>query len=183
MDPITAALLINLGVKVTTGTFDLISANKSRELLQDAEDAAGEAVEAALEQAKVNAQRMRTIDPSLYEQAKEEVSRDLSTVLDVAAGEDPRLTAALGTKLFQQSQEQRQKIEREKRKDIQDLEKDIAEEEQAIAKRIADIELERAKGAQLAAAQYEQQRVAQQQRAAGAFGLAGAELAGFMVTQ
>lgn len=175
IDPITAALLINLGVKVVSGGADLISANKSKNLQQEAEDAAEDAVAAAMQQAKINAQRMRTIDPSLYEQAQEEVSQDLTTVLDVAAGEDPRLTAALGTKLFQQSQKQRQEIEREKRKDIQDLEKDIADEEQAVAKRLQTIELERAKGAQTAAAQYEQQRATQMQSGFETLGEAGAD--------
>lgn len=179
MDPLTAKILITLGLQAASGIGDLVSANKSREYMQDAEDAASLAVEDAMKQAKINAEKLRTVNEDIYTPQIEATSQAASQILENVGG-DFRTALALAPGLQQQVSKTQQDIFAQRQKDIQQLESDIATEEQAVAKRIQDIQLERAKGAQIAAAQYEQQRAAQMQRGFEAFGEAGAELFNYL---
>lgn len=158
-------LIISSAIKAVSAGANLQQSAQAKTDLRKAEKKAKKYVKKAYESASVNAQRMRTIDPSIYDTASENLSQDLSTVLDITAGEDPRLTAAMGSKLFQQSQKQRQALEMQKRKDIQALEKDIAEGEQARLGRIANLDIAQATGFQQQAADAQQRRVAAQQQA------------------
>ncbi len=164
MDP--ATMLIISGItKGASALFSLDQASKAKSDLKTATDQAQKYIDKAYQSADVNTQRMRAIDTSLYDTASEQISQDLSTVLDVTAGEDPRLAAAQGSRLAQQSAKQRQALEMQKRKDIQDLEKDIAEGEQARLGRIQDLDLQQARGFQQQAAEAQQRMTQGRQQA------------------
>lgn len=164
MDP--ATMLIISGItKGASALFSLGQASRAKSDLKTATDQAQKYIDKAYQSADVNTQRMRSIDASLYDTASEQISQDLSTVLDVTAGEDPRLAAAQGSRLAQQSAKQRQALEMQKRKDIQDLEKDIAEGEQARLTRIANLDIAQAKGFQQQAAEAQQRMTQGRQQA------------------
>lgn len=164
MDP--ATMLIISGItKGASALFSLDQASKAKSDLKTATDQAQKYIDKAYQSADVNTQRMRAIDTSLYDTASENISQDLSTVLDVTAGEDPRLAAAQGSRLAQQSAEQRQALEMQKRKDIQDLEKDIAEGEQARLGRIQALDVAQAQGFQQQAAEAQQRMTQGRQQA------------------
>jgi hypothetical protein len=164
MDP--ATMLIISGItKGASALFSLDQASKAKSDLKTATDQAQKYIDKAYQSADVNTQRMRAIDTSLYDTASENISQDLSTVLDVTAGEDPRLAAAQGSRLAQQSAEQRQALEMQKRKDIQGLEKDIAEGEQARLDRIANLDVAQAQGFQQQAAEAQQRMTQGRQQA------------------
>jgi hypothetical protein len=164
MDP--ATMLIISGItKGASALFSLGEASRAKSDLKTATDQAQKYIDKAYQSADVNTQRMRSIDASLYDTASEQISQDLSTVLDVTAGEDPRLAAAQGSRLAQQSAKQRQALEMQKRKDIQDLEKDIAEGEQARLTRIANLDIAQAKGFQQQAAEAQQRMTQGRQQA------------------
>jgi len=164
MDP--ATMLIISGItKGASALFSLGQASRAKSDLKTATDQAQKYIDKAYQSADVNTQRMRSIDTSLYDTASEQISQDLSTVLDVTAGEDPRLAAAQGSRLAQQSAKQRQALEMQKRKDIQDLEKDIAEGEQARLTRIANLDVAQAKGFQQQAAEAQQRMTQGRQQA------------------
>ena len=135
--------------------------------MRKAEKQASKAVKKAYERAGVNPQEMRTIDPNLYETAGERISQDLSTALEITAGDDPRLQAAMGSRLAQQAARERQNLELQKRRDIQALEADIAEGEEARLQRLANLDLAQARGFQQQAADAQQRRMAAQQQAIG----------------
>jgi len=159
-------MLIISGITKGAGAlFSLGQAARAKSDLKTATDQAKKYIDKAYQSADVNTQRMRAIDTSLYDTASENISQDLSTVLNVTAGEDPRLAAAQGSRLAQQSAEQRQALEMQKRKDIQGLEKDIAEGEQARLARIANLDVAQAQGFQQQAAEA-QQRMTQGTQAA-----------------
>jgi hypothetical protein len=164
MDP--ATMLIISGItKGASALFSLGQASRAKSDLKTATDQAQKYIDKAYQSAGVNTQRMRSIDTSLYDTASEQISQDLSTVLDVTAGEDPRLAAAQGSRLAQQSAKQRQSLEMQKRKDIQDLEKDIAEGEQARLGRIQALDVAQAQGFQQQAAEA-QERMTQGRQSA-----------------
>jgi len=164
MDP--ATMLIISGITKGAGAlFSLGQAARAKSDLKTATDQAQKYIDKAYQSADVNTQRMRAIDTSLYDTASEQISQDLSTVLDVTAGEDPRLAAAQGSRLAQQSNKQRQALEMQKRKDIQDLEKDIAEGEQARLGRIQTLDEAQAKGFQQQAAEAQQRMTQATQQA------------------
>lgn len=164
MDP--ATMLIISGItKGASALFSLDQASKAKSDLKTATDQAQKYIDKAYQSADVNTQRMRAIDTSLYDTASENISQDLSTVLDITAGEDPRLAAAQGSRLAQQSAKQRQALEMQKRKDIQDLEKDIAEGEQDRLTRIANLDVAQAKGFQQQAAEAQQRMTQGRQQA------------------
>lgn len=142
-------MLIISGITKGAGAlFSLGQAAKAKNDLRISQDNAQIYIDKAYQNANVNTQEMRSIDTSLYDTASENLSQDLSTVLDVTAGEDPRLAAAQGSRLAQQSSNQRQSLEMQKRKDIQGLEKDIAEGEQARLTRIGNLDISQAEGFQ-----------------------------------
>ena len=114
-------LIISGITKGASALFSLGQASRAKSDLKTATDQAQKYIDKAYQSADVNTQRMRSIDTSLYDTASEQISQDLSTVLDVTAGEDPRLAAAQGSRLAQQSAKQRQALEMQKRKDIQNL--------------------------------------------------------------
>ncbi len=164
MDP--ATMLIISGITKGAGAlFSLGQASRAKSDLKTATDQAQKYIDKAYQSADVNTQRMRAIDTSLYDTASEQISQDLSTVLDVTAGEDPRLAAAQGSRLAQQSAKQRQALEMQKRKDIQNLEKDIAEGEQARLTRIANLDVAQAEGFQQQAAEAQQRMTQGRQQA------------------
>ncbi len=164
MDP--ATMLIISGItKGASALFSLDQASKAKSDLKTATDQAQKYIDKAYQSADVNTQRMRAIDTSLYDTASEQISQDLSTVLDVTAGEDPRLAAAQGSRLAQQSAKQRQALEMQKRKDIQNLEKDIAEGEQARLARIQALDVAQAQGFQQQAAEAQQRMTQGRQQA------------------
>ena len=164
MDP--ATMLIISGItKGASALFSLGQASRAKSDLKTATDQAQKYIDKAYQSADVNTQRMRSIDTSLYDTASEQISQDLSTVLDVTAGEDPRLAAAQGSRLAQQSAKQRQALEMQKRKDIQNLEKDIAEGEQARLTRIANLDVAQAEGFQQQAAEAQQRMTQGRQQA------------------
>jgi len=164
MDP--ATMLIISGItKGASALFSLDQASKAKSDLKTATDQAQKYIDKAYQSADVNTQRMRAIDTSLYDTASEQISQDLSTVLDVTAGEDPRLAAAQGSILAQQSAKQRQALEMQKRKDIQNLEKDIAEGEQARLARIQALDVAQAQGFQQQAAEAQQRMTQGRQQA------------------
>ena len=164
MDP--ATMLIISGITKGAGAlFSLGQAARAKSDLKTATDQAQKYIDKSYQSADVNTQRMRAIDTSLYDTASEQISQDLSTVLDVTAGEDPRLAAAQGSRLAQQSAKQRQALEMQKRKDIQDLEKDIAEGEQARLGRIQALDVAQAQGFQQQAAEA-QERMTQGRQSA-----------------
>lgn len=147
MDP--ATMLIISGIAKGAGAlFSLGQAARAKSDLRTATDQAQIYIDKAYDSASINAQKMRAVDTSLYDTASENISQDLSTVLDVTAGEDPRLAAAQGSRLAQQSAKQRQALEMQKRTDIQNLEKDIADGEQDVAKRIQALDTAQAAGFQ-----------------------------------
>ncbi len=159
-------MLIISGITKGAGAlFSLGQASRAKSDLKTATDQAQKYIDKAYQSADVNTQRMRAIDTSLYDTASEQISQDLSTVLDVTAGEDPRLAAAQGSRLAQQSNKQRQALEMQKRKDIQDLEKDIAEGEQARLTRIANLDVAQAEGFQQQAAEAQQRMTQGRQQA------------------
>jgi len=159
-------MLIISGITKGAGAlFSLGQASRAKSDLKTATDQAQKYIDKAYQSADVNTQRMRSIDTSLYDTASEQISQDLSTVLDVTAGEDPRLAAAQGSRLAQQSNKQRQALEMQKRKDIQDLEKDIAEGEQARLTRIANLDVAQAEGFQQQAAEAQQRMTQGRQQA------------------
>jgi len=158
-------LIISGITKGASALFSLDQASKAKSDLKTATDQAQKYIDKAYQSADVNTQRMRAIDTSLYDTASEQISQDLSTVLDVTAGEDPRLAAAQGSRLAQQSNKQRQALEMQKRKDIQDLEKDIAEGEQARLTRIANLDVAQAEGFQQQAAEAQQRMTQGRQQA------------------
>ena len=164
LDPLTM-LIIGSVVKGSSALFSLSEASKAKTDMQRAEKKAQKYLDTAYDRANINTEMMRTIDPSLYETAQERVSQDLSTALDVTAGDDPRLQAAIGTKLAQQAQQQRQAIEMQKRKDIQDLEADIAKGEADKLARLQALDLGQVRGFQQQAAEAQQRRVGAQQAA------------------
>jgi len=159
-------MLIISGITKGAGAlFSLGQASRAKSDLKTATDQAQKYIDKAYQSADVNTQRMRAIDTSLYDTASEQISQDLSTVLDVTAGEDPRLAAAQGSRLAQQSAKQRQALEMQKRKDIQNLEKDIAEGEQARLTRIANLDVAQAEGFQQQAAEAQQRMTQGRQQA------------------
>jgi len=159
-------MLIISGITKGAGAlFSLGQAAKAKTDLKISQDKAQKYIDKAYRSADVNTQRMRSIDTSLYDTASEQISQDLSTVLDVTAGEDPRLAAAQGSRLAQQSAKQRQALEMQKRKDIQDLEKDIAEGEQAKLGRIQALDVAQAAGFQQQAAEAQQRMTQGRQQA------------------
>lgn len=164
MDP--ATMLIISGItKGASALFSLGQAATAKKDMRIANANAKKYVNKAYDSASINAQRMRSIDPSLYDTASENISQDLSTVLDVTAGDDPRLAAAMGSRLAQQSTKQRQALEMQKRTDIQNLDKDIAKGEQEVAGRIQALDESQAIGFQQQAADA-QQRMTQGTQAA-----------------
>ena len=167
IDPMTAMLIIS-GVTKAASTFGSLSqASRAKDDMRKAERQASKAVKKAYERAGVNPQEMRTIDPTLYETAGERISQDLSTALEITAGDDPRLQAAMGSRLAQQAARERQNLELQKRRDIQALEADIATGEQARLARLQDLDLQQAAGFQQQAADAQQRRAAAQQQAIG----------------
>ena len=158
-------LIISGITKGASALFSLDQASKAKSDLKTATDQAQKYIDKAYQSADVNTQRMRAIDTSLYDTASEQISQDLSTVLDITAGEDPRLAAAQGSRLSQQAAKQRQALEMQKRKDIQDLEKDIAEGEQDRLTRIATLDVAQAKGFQQQAAEAQQRMTQGRQQA------------------
>ena len=167
VDPMTAMLIIS-GVTKAASTFGSLSqASRAKDDMRKAERQASKAVKKAYERAGVNPQEMRTIDPTLYETAGERISQDLSTALEITAGDDPRLQAAMGSRLAQQAARERQNLELQKRRDIQALEADIATGEQARLARLQDLDLQQAAGFQQQAADAQQRRAAAQQQAIG----------------
>ena len=168
VDPITAMLVIQGVTKLASSGFSLAQAARAKDDMRKAERQASKAVKKAYERAGVNPQEMRTIDPTLYETAGERISQDLSTALEITAGDDPRLQAAMGSRLAQQAARERQNLELQKRRDIQALEADIATGEEARLQRLANLDLAQARGFQQQAADAQQRRVAAQQQAIGA---------------
>ena len=167
VDPITAMLVIQGVTKLASSGFSLAQAARAKDDMRKAERQASKAVKKAYERAGVNPQEMRTIDPTLYETAGERISQDLSTALEITAGDDPRLQAAMGSRLAQQAARERQNLELQKRRDIQALEADIAEGEEARLQRLANLDLAQARGFQQQAADAQQRRAAAQQQAIG----------------
>ena len=167
VDPMTAMLIISGVTKLASAGFSLSQASRAKDDMKKAERKASKAVKKAYQRAGVNPQEMRTIDPSLYETAGERISQDLSTALEITAGDDPRLQAAMGSRLAQQAARERQNLELQKRRDIQKLEADIATGEEAKLRRLANLDLAQAAGFQQQAADAQQRRVAGQQQAIG----------------
>ena len=167
VDPITAMLIISGVTKIASSGFSLAQASRAKDDMRKAERKASQSVKKAYQRAGVNPQEMRTIDPMLYETAGERISQDLSTALEITAGDDPRLQAAMGSRLAQQAARQRQNLELQKRRDIQALEADIATGEEARLARLQNLDLQQARGFQQQAADAQQRRVAGQQQAIG----------------
>jgi len=167
IDPMTATLIISGVTKLASTGFSLSQASRAKKDMMKAERQASKAVKKAYQRAGVNPQEMRTIDPMLYETAGERISQDLSTALEITAGDDPRLQAAMGSRLAQQSARERQNLELQKRRDIQALEADIATGEENRLQRLANLDLAQARGFQQQAADAQQRRVAGQQQAIG----------------
>ena len=167
VDPMTAMLIISGVTKLASSGFSLAQASRAKDDMRKAERQASKAVKKAYQRAGVNPQEMRTIDPMLYETAGERISQDLSTALEITAGDDPRLQAAMGSRLAQQAARERQNLELQKRRDIQNLEADIATGEEARLRRLANLDLAQARGFQQQAADAQQRRVAGQQQAIG----------------
>ena len=165
VDPITAMLIISGVTKLASSGFSLAQASRAKDDMRKAERKASQSVKKAYQRAGVNPQQMRTIDPTLYETAGERISQDLSTALEITAGDDPRLQAAMGSRLAQQAARQRQNLELQKRRDIQALEADIATGEEDRLARLQDLDLQQARGFQQQAADAQQRRVAGQQQA------------------
>ena len=164
MDP--ATMLIISGItKGASALFSLGQASRAKSDLKTATNQAQKYIDKAYQSADVNTQTMRAIDTSLYDTASEQISQDLSTVLDVTAGEDPRLAAAQGSRLAQQAAKQRQALEMQKRRDIQELEKDIAEGEQARLARIQALDVAQAQGFQQQAAEAQERMTQGRQQA------------------
>tara|TARA_R100000278_G_scaffold23011_1_gene21564 strand:+ start:784 stop:1635 length:852 start_codon:yes stop_codon:yes gene_type:complete len=168
VDPMTAMLIISGVTKLASTVGSLGQASRAKDDMRKAERQASKAVKKAYERAGINPQEMRTIDPTLYETAGERISQDLSTALEITAGDDPRLQAAMGSRLAQQAARERQNLELQKRRDIQALEADIATGEEARLRRLANLDLAQARGFQQQAADAQQRRVAAQQQAIGA---------------
>ena len=168
IEPMTAMLIISGVTKLASTGFSLAQASRAKDDMRKAERQASKAVKKAYQRAGVNPQEMRTIDPMLYETAGERISQDLSTALEITAGDDPRLQAAMGSRLAQQAARERQNLELQKRRDIQNLEADIATGEEARLQRLANLDLAQARGFQQQAADAQQRRVAGQQQAIGA---------------
>jgi len=164
LDPVTMLIVSGI-VKAAGAGFSLSQASRAKSDMEKAETKAKKYLDKAYDRANINTEMMRTIDPSLYETAQERVSQDLSTALDVTAGDDPRLQAVMGTRLAQQAQQQRQAIEMQKRKDIQDLEADIAKGEAQKLARLQALDLGQVAGFQQQAAEAQQRRVGAQQSA------------------
>lgn len=167
IDPLTASLIISGVTKLASSGFSLAQASRAKKDMMKAERQASKAVKKAYQRAGVNPQEMRTIDPMLYETAGERISQDLSTALEITAGDDPRLQAAMGSRLAQQAARERQNLELQKRRDIQNLEADIATGEENRLQRLANLDLAQARGFQQQAADAQQRRVAGQQQAIG----------------
>ena len=167
VDPMTAMLIISGVTKLASSGFSLAQASRAKKDMMKAERQASKAVKKAYQRAGVNPQEMRTIDPMLYETAGERISQDLSTALEITAGDDPRLQAAMGSRLAQQAARQRQNLELQKRRDIQKLEGDIATGEENRLQRLANLDLAQARGFQQQAADAQERRVAGQQQAIG----------------
>ncbi len=167
IDPVTMLIISGVTSAAQAG-ISLHQANKAKDDMRDAELKAGEYIDKAYQNASINAQRMRSIDTSLYDTASEQISQDLSTVLGVTAGEDARLAAAQGSRLAQTSARERQALEMQKRKDIQGLEKDIAEGEQSKLARLQALDQAQAIGYQQQAADAQQRKIAAQQQALSA---------------
>ena len=167
VDPMTAMLIISGVTKLASSGFSLAQASRAKKDMMKAERQASKAVKKAYQRAGVNPQEMRTIDPMLYETAGERISQDLSTALEITAGDDPRLQAAMGSRLAQQAARQRQNLELQKRRDIQKLEGDIATGEENRLQRLANLDLAQAAGFQQQAADAQERRVAGQQQAIG----------------
>ena len=167
VDPLTASLIISGVTKLASSGFSLAQASRAKDDMRKAERQASKAVKKAYQRAGVNPQEMRTIDPMLYETAGERISQDLSTALEITAGDDPRLQAAMGSRLAQQAARERQNLELQKRRDIQNLEADIATGEEARLQRLANLDLAQARGFQQQAADAQERRVAGQQQAIG----------------
>jgi len=167
VDPLTASLIISGVTKLASSGFSLAQASRAKDDMRKAERQASKAVKKAYQRAGVNPQEMRTIDPMLYETAGERISQDLSTALEITAGDDPRLQAAMGSRLAQQAARQRQNLELQKRRDIQKLEGDIATGEENRLQRLANLDLAQARGFQQQAADAQERRVAGQQQAIG----------------
>ena len=167
VDPMTAMLIISGVTKLASSVGSLGQASRAKKDMMKAERQASKAVKKAYQRAGVNPQEMRTIDPMLYETAGERISQDLSTALEITAGDDPRLQAAMGSRLAQQAARERQNLELQKRRDIQNLEADIATGEEARLQRLANLDLAQARGFQQQAADAQQRRVAGQQQAIG----------------
>lgn len=165
MDPMTQKLLIELGIGAVEGRFNFIQAKKTADIQRQAELDAQRYVEDAIKQAKINAEKMRSVSDEPFKLESETISQNLATALENFGG-DYRTALSAGGILGQQFSQQQRQASVRRMKQIQDLEADIAGEEQNVAKRLQTIAEERAKGAQQVAAQSEM--LATQQRQAGA---------------
>lgn len=177
MTAATQLVLAQLGTEALTAGFSLIEAQNQKEILNRANLAAQKYVSEAKRQAQVNAQKLRSVDQDLYSAQTEALSQNLSQVLEQVSGGDYRTALSLAPRLGQQLGKAQQKIDLQRKQDVQNLEKDIADEEQNIAQRLQDIAEGRAEGAQVMASQAEDNRT--QSRQAGFEALAGAGVTGF----
>tara|TARA_R100000655_G_scaffold108427_2_gene160329 strand:- start:1272 stop:1925 length:654 start_codon:yes stop_codon:yes gene_type:complete len=170
MDPMTQKLLIELGIGAAEGGFNFIQAAKTANIQRQAELDAQRYVEDAIKQAKINAEKMRSVSDEPFKLESETISQNLATALENFGG-DYRTALSAGGILGQQFAQQQRQASVRRMKQIQDLEADIAGEEQNVAKRLQTIAEERAKGAQQVAAQSEM--LATQQRQAGVESIGG----------
>lgn len=168
MDEITKKLLFDLGISAIEGSFNFIQAKNTADIQRQAEIDAAKYVEDAVRQAKINAQKLRSVSEEPFRLQSEAVSQDLASTLE-ALGGDYRTALSVGSQLGQAFGQQQAGVYQERLEQIQDLESDIATEEQNVAQRLQDIAEERARGAQQVAAQSEMMATQSRQRGLEAF--------------
>ncbi len=148
--------------------------NKAKARQKKAELAAEENIKAAKRSAAVRYMEKLAIAEQPYRVAQEKLASVAATGIE-AARQNPRQAAAAVGQAMMSNLEAGQKIRGEQSKQLYELDVAKAEEEQAIQKTMVDIDQAGVEGAQMAAAQAEEQKsLASQQMAQGIGDLASA---------
>lgn len=135
-------------------------ASKQRKMQQKAEKEADEAMARARKELDVNFYEGLAIQKEPYELEREALLSSGAQLVGAGAEADPRLLAAIGGRVQQLQQKGQRQIASAMGQELAGLEKLAASEEKARAQRLADLDLQEAAGAQLAARDAEEARAA-----------------------
>lgn len=174
---ITSAVIAVASAATSVG-MSVDAKNKQKAAQRRAEKEADKSIKAAKRSAAVRYMEKLAIAEQPYRVAQENLASVAATGIE-ASRQNPRQAAAAVGQAMMSNLEAGQKIRADQSTKLYDLAKLKAEEEQAIQKTMVDIELGNVEGAQMAAAQAEEQAaLADQQIAQGVGDLASAAVSG-----